>query len=111
VVVAAKLLHSKRHDLDEMKSILHNVVARGYDGAKYFNLILKVLTKDGFSRAEVLPLFQDLFTRQRLTYCRWAIMNVDDRPSFWECHWTRFLLLEFEYRPICFSDGTCEVYG
>jgi len=73
--------------------------------------MLKVLTKDGFSQAKVLPLFQNLITRRRLIDCKWAIMNVDDPPSFWGCHWTRFLLLEFECRPIYTSNGSCKGYG
>jgi hypothetical protein len=111
VVVAAKLLHGGRPDLEEIKLILQKGAARESDGAKYFELMLKVLAKNGFIMSEVLPIFRDLFNRQRLTDCRRAIMNAEGPPSFWERHWLRSFLPELEYRLICTSNGTCKVMG
>lgn len=64
VVVAANLLHGGRPDLEEIKLILKKGAARGSDGAKYFELMLKVLAKNGFLMSEVLPIFRDLFNRK-----------------------------------------------
>lgn len=110
-MVAAKLLHGGKTNLEEIKLILQTTFARGSDGAKYFNLTLKVLDKDGFLLSEVLPIFWDLFNRQWLTNCKRNIMNAEGPLSFWGRHWSRSLLPKLEYRLICTTKGTCKGYG
>jgi len=63
IVVAAKLLHEERNNMEEIKLILRKATAGGSDGAKYFNLMLKVLAKGGFLPSKVLPTFRGLFNR------------------------------------------------
>ena len=68
--------------MKEIKHILQKAATHGFDRAKYFLLMLKVLTKDGFSKDEIFPVFKDLFDRQQLAHCKRAIMNVEGPPSY-----------------------------
>jgi len=63
-VDVAKLLHEEHLDMEEIKLILPKAAARGFDGAKYFDLMLKVLVKDGYFPSEVMPTFQGIFNRR-----------------------------------------------
>ena len=111
VVLATKMLQGDRPDLEEIKLILREAVTHGSDGAKYFELMLKVLAKDGFSMDEVLRVFRDLFNRKQLAECGRAIMNAEDPPSFSGYYWPRPLLPDLEYRFTCTSNGTCKGHG
>jgi len=57
VVSAAQMLQEDRPNLKEIKLILEEAAAHGYDGAKYFSLMLETPAKDGFSMDEVHRVF------------------------------------------------------
>jgi hypothetical protein len=110
-VLAAQMLQGDRPDLEEIKLILREATTHGSNGAKYFELMLKVLAKDGFSMDEVLPVFRDFFNRKQLAECGRAIMNTEGPPSFSGYYWSRPLLPDLEYRFTCTSNGTCKGHG
>jgi len=89
VASAAQMLQQDNPDLGEIKIILREAVSHGSNNAKYFDLVLKVLDKDGFSMDEVLPVFMDLFHRKQLVECGRALMNVNDIHFFWGRYWIR----------------------
>jgi len=64
VATAAQMLQGDHPDLKEIKLILREIAAHTSDGAKYFELILKILSSSGFSMEEIFPVFKDLFNRK-----------------------------------------------
>jgi hypothetical protein len=56
---------------------LHEANAHGSDGAKYFLMMIRALSRGGFSPNEVFPVFEDLFERRQLTNCKKAITSTD----------------------------------
>lgn len=48
VVLAAQMLQGNRPDLEEIKLIFKEVATYGSDGAKYFELMLKVMANGWF---------------------------------------------------------------
>ena len=97
--------------MEEIKLILKEPASHGSDRAKYFELMLKVLTRGGFSMEEILPVFKDLFDRKQLAEYGRTLMNFDDITFFWVFHWIRPLPPDLEYRFTCTSNGTCNGYG
>jgi len=111
VASAAHMLQQDNPTLEKIKLILREAAAHGSDSAKYFDLMLKALVKDGFSMNDVLPVFMDLFNRKQLVGCGRAVTNVDDIPFFWGRYWTRSLPPSLERRFTCNSKGTCKGHG
>jgi len=73
------MLQQIRPNLEDMKRIFAKAVKHSSDGAKYFQLMLKVLASEKFLENEVFLVFQDLFNRQQLANCRNTIMNTEGR--------------------------------
>ena len=82
VASAAKILRRDNRDFREIKLILREAVIHRSNSARYFNLILKVLTEEGFSIDEVFHVFMDVFKRKQLAECRRALTNVGGIPFF-----------------------------
>jgi len=82
VETATQMLQGDHPDLEEIKLILRATAAHGSDGAKYFELMLKLLASGGFSTKEIFHVFKDLFDRKRLADYGRALMNVDGIPFF-----------------------------
>jgi len=83
VATTDKMLQGDRPDLEEIRLVLREAASHVSDGAKYFELMLKILASDGFSMEEVFSLFKDLFDRKQLADCGRPLMNVDNIPFFW----------------------------
>jgi len=79
---AAQMLQQDNADLEEIKLILKDAVAQRFYSASYFDLILKLLAKEGFSEDEILPGFMDLFERRRLAECGRDLANIGGIPFF-----------------------------
>jgi len=111
VVLAAQMLQGDRPDLEEIKLILKEATSHGSDGAKYFELMLKVLAKGGFLMDEVLLVFSDLFNRKQLVECERAIMNVEGPSSFWGYYWSRPLSQIWSIGSLAPQTGPIKVMG
>jgi len=111
VASAAQMLQRDNPNLEEINLILKEAVAQRSDSASYFDLILKVLGKEGFSKDEILPVLTDLFEQRRLAECGRALANIGGIPFFWGHYWTRPLPLGLERRFACSSKGTCKGHG
>ena len=85
--------------------------SHGSDGAKYFELMLKILASDGFSMKEVFLVFKDIFDRKQLANCGRALMNVDGIPFFWGFYLIKPLPPCLECRFTCTSNGTSKGHG
>ena len=105
---ATQMLQRDNPNLGEIKLILKEAVAHKSDSARYFDLILKVLAKEGFSIDEVLPIFTDLFERKQLAECGRDLANIGSIPFFWGHYWTTPLPPGLERRFGCTSKGTCK---
>jgi len=82
VASAAQMIPRDNPNLGEIKLILKEAVPHKSGSARYFNLILKVLAKEGFSMDEVLLVFMDLFERKQLAECGRALANIGGIPFF-----------------------------
>jgi hypothetical protein len=74
------MLQRDNFDLEEIKLILREAPAHRSDSARYFDLILRVLDKEGFFMDEVLPVFRDLFECKQLAECGRALANIGGIP-------------------------------
>ena len=82
VVMASHMFQGGRPDLKEIKFILRKATEHGSDGARYFMMMLLVLSKDGSFVDDAFFIFKDLFERRQLANCKGAIMNVEGPPYF-----------------------------
>jgi len=106
VATTTQMLQGDRPDLEEIRFVFREASSHGSDGAKYFELMLKILGSDGFSMEEVFPVFKDLFNRKQLVDSGRDLMNVNDIPFFWGFYWIRPLPSDLEYWFTCTSNGT-----
>jgi len=111
VVMASQMFQGGRPDLKEIKFILRKATKHGSNGARYFMVMLLVLSKDGSFVDDAFLIFKDLFDRRQLANCKGAIMNVEALLIFWGHFWIRTLLPEFTYRYTCTSNQTCRGHG
>jgi len=82
VVLAYQMFQGGRPNLREIKFILQKGAKHGSDGARYFMMMLLVLSKDGSFVEDSFFIFRDLFNRRQLAKCKGGIMNVEGPPYF-----------------------------
>lgn len=77
------MLSEGKPNVDNITSILQKATSHGSDGAKYLFLMIKVLTKEGFSTKEVIPTFKNLFEHKKLANCMSSILIIGYPPYYW----------------------------
>jgi len=82
VVLASQMLQGRRPNLMEINFILGKAAKHGSDEARYFMIMLLVLSKDGSLVGDAFFTFKDLFDRRQLANCKEAFMNVGGPPHF-----------------------------
>jgi len=108
VALATFMIYQTHANLEEIKLLLAKAIKHGSDEAMYFNLMLRVLENERFSKNEVISSFQSLFNRRRLANCRNVILHTGG-PSFKQndpCF--RPMILGLKYQFSCPSDRVCE---
>jgi len=108
VVLATFMLQPIRPNLEGIKLILEKARKRGSNGATYFDLMLKVLVVERFSKNEVFPAFKNLFNRRQLANCRNTILNKEGPRFSWECLCSKLMPQGLKYQLSCPSDRVCE---
>jgi len=112
VVLESQLFQSGCPDLKKINFILRKAAKHGSDGARYFMMMLLVLSINGTLVDDAfLIIFKDLFDHQQLANCKGAIMNVEGPPYFLGHFWTRTLLLEFTYQFTCTFNHSYRGHG
>jgi len=88
--------------------VLRNACLARLDEAIYFSIMLRVLDSRGLDREVIMSNFKGLFVRQRLVYCRDAIITRDFLLGL-EPLELRLMPPGLAYRFTCPSEGVCVV--
>lgn len=108
MVLDAYMLLQPRPNLENIKQFLAKGVKHKSDGAKYFEIMLKVMGNGGFPEDEVFPAFQDLFIQRQLANYKNIIMNPDDPQFAREDICLRTIPPGLKHKFICSSNRACE---
>jgi len=108
VLLVAHLLLKLQPDLEAVRDIQAKAAKHESDVAKYLEIMLEVLSIEGFLKDRVFSAFSDIFLRQQLANCRHNITHVDDLHLAREDLALKSMPFSLGYKCTCPSNIACE---